>query len=115
MDSSQQKNEPDFFKPQGRTMRNEVRIIKIVLAGWLGAVVTFQLIAWYIDSAGSGSILGGLNLFNLPLKFWLSGQLLPLWFVILCFVFNVWMDRHSAPAADGSLRFRVKSSAGEDA
>jgi hypothetical protein len=43
----------------------------------------------------------------------LTGQFLPLWFIILCAVFNFWMDRHAVKGLDGSMRFRVRSTDGE--
>lgn len=103
-----------FFKPHGKIMRNEVRVITLILSGWLIAIVGFQLFAYYLEVNYSELLLSDLTFFNLPVQFWLSGQLLPLWFIILCSVFNVWMDRHSVQSAEGSLRFRVKPVNGED-
>ena len=37
-----------------------------------------------------------------------------LWFIILCVLFNVWMDRHTVQSLEGSLRFRMKPLHGED-
>jgi len=103
-----------FFKPRGATMRAEVRVIKLVLSGWLIAIVGFQLFAYFLEASYSELLLADLTFFNLPLQFWLSGQLLPLWFIILCMLFNIWMDRHEAHSAEGSLRFRIKRVNGED-
>ncbi|MDD2581391.1 MAG: DUF4212 domain-containing protein [Desulfuromonadaceae bacterium] len=103
-----------FFKPRGATMRDEVRVIKLILSGWLIAIVGFQLIAYYLEASYSVLLLKNLTFFNLPLQFWLTGQFLPLWFIILCVLFNIWMDRHSAQSLEGSLRFRIKATSGED-
>ncbi len=103
-----------FFKPRGATMRGEVRVIKLILSGWLIAIVGFQLFAYLLEVNYSELLLEDLTFFNLPIQFWLSGQLLPLWFIILCGLFNLWMDRHSVPAHEGSLRFRIKAVKGED-
>ncbi len=103
-----------FFKPRGATMRGEVRVIKLVLSGWLIAIVGFQLFAYILEIRYSGLLLIDLTFFNLPVQFWLSGQLLPLWFIILCVLFNIWMDRQAVHSTEGSLRFRIKPVNGED-
>jgi putative solute:sodium symporter small subunit len=103
-----------FFKPRGATMRSEVRVITLVLSGWLVAIVGFQLFAYFLEISYSEILLKDLTFFNLPIQFWLSGQLLPLWFIILCVLFNIWMDRHSGQSLEGSLRFRIKPVTGED-
>ena len=103
-----------FFKPRGTTMRGEVRVIKYILSGWLIAIVGFQLFAYILEVNYSELLLEDLTFFNLPIQFWLSGQLLPLWFIVLCVLFNIWMDRHSVQAREGSLRFRIKATKGEE-
>ena len=103
-----------FFRPRGATMRGEVRVIKLILAGWLIAIVGFQLFAYLLEANYSALLLEDLTFFNLPIQFWLSGQFLPLWFIILCVLFNIWMDRHSVQSLEGSLRFRMKPAKGED-
>ncbi len=103
-----------FFKPRGASMRGEVRVITFILSGWLLAIVGFQLFAYILEVNYSELLLEDLTFFNLPIQFWLSGQLLPLWFIILCVLFNIWMDRHSVQSREGSLRFRIKAATGED-
>ena len=95
-------------------MRGEVRVIILVLSGWLAAIVGFQLFAYILEIRYSELLLIDLTFFNLPIQFWLSGQLLPLWFIILCALFNIWMDRHEAHSTEGSLRFRIRPANGED-
>ncbi|MDD2367518.1 MAG: DUF4212 domain-containing protein [Desulfuromonadaceae bacterium] len=114
MISNSSDTEPSFIKPQGATMRSEVRVIKLVLAGWFLAIVGFQLFAYLLEANYSALLLTDLTFFNLPIQFWLTGQLLPLWFVILCVIFNLWMDRHTIQSSEGSLRFRIKAKTGED-
>ncbi|HXE96084.1 MAG TPA: DUF4212 domain-containing protein [Dongiaceae bacterium] len=114
MDESSSNKYPSFFKPCGATMRSEVRVIKLVLSGWLIAIVGFQLFAYRLEVNYSELLLKDLTFFNLPIQFWLSGQLLPLWFIILCVLFNVWMDRHTQHSFEESLRFRIKRGTGED-
>ena len=95
-------------------MRGEVRVIKLILSGWLIAIVGFQLIEYILEVNYSELLLTNLTFFNLPIQFWLSGQLLPLWFIILCGLFNIWMDRNTVQAQEGSLRFRIKPVNGKD-
>ena len=102
-----------FFKPRGATMRGEVRVIKLILSGWLIAIIGFQLFAYLLEVSYSELLLEDLTFFNLPIQFWLSGQLLPLWFIILCGLFNIWMDRHTGQSTEGSIRFRIKPVNGE--
>ncbi|MDA8414687.1 MAG: DUF4212 domain-containing protein [Desulfobacteraceae bacterium] len=99
-----------IFRPRGKSMRGEVRLIRLVLAGWLVSIVGFQIFVYLLEVNYSGLLLDELTFFNLPIHFWLTGQLLPLWFIILCALFNFWMDRHSAQRRDGSLRFTVPGS-----
>jgi uncharacterized membrane protein len=95
-------------------MKGEVRVIRLVLAGWLAAIVGFQLFVYMLEVNYSELLLNELTFFNLPIQFWLTGHFLPLWFIILCAVFNLWMDRHSVRNLDGSLRFRVRSTIHKD-
>jgi uncharacterized membrane protein len=104
----------NFFNPRGATMRGEVRVIKLILSGWLAAIVGFQLFAYLLESNYSVLLLHDLTFFNLPIQYWLTGQFLPLWFIILCVLFNLWMDRHTVPSQEGSLRFRIKPVQRED-
>ena len=114
MNETSSNKDPSFLKPRGATMRGEVRVIRVILAGWLLAIVGFQLFAYFLEVSYSELLLKDLVFFNLPIQFWLSGQLLPLWFIILCALFNIWMDRNSVQSTEGSLRFRIKQADGED-
>jgi len=96
-----------IFKPRGRSMRAEVRLIRLVLAGWLLSILGFQIFVYLLEVNYSELLLNELTFFNLPIHFWLTGQLLPLWFIILCALFNFRMDRRSAQSLDGSLRFTI--------
>lgn len=106
--------DPSFFRPRGAAMKASVRVITLVLSGWLIAIVGFQLFAYFLEASYSELLLQDLTFFNLPIQFWLSGQLLPLWFIILCGLFNVWMDRQATQSTEGSLRFRIRPIDGED-
>lgn len=98
-----------FFRPRGKSMRGEVRVIKLILAGWLAAIVGSQILVYLLEVNYSELLLDEWTFFNLPIHFWLTGQFLPLWFIVLCIAFNFWMDRHAVKGLDGSLRFTVRS------
>jgi putative solute:sodium symporter small subunit len=99
-----------ILKPRGKSMRGEVRLIRLVLAGWLVSILGFQIFVYLLEVNHSELLLNELTFFNLPIHFWLTGQFLPLWFIILCALFNFRMDRHSVRSLDGSLRFTVPGS-----
>lgn len=99
-----------FFRPRGRVMRREVRAICIVLAAWLLAIVGFQVVVYLLEINYSELLLNELTIFNLPVHFWLTGHFLPLWFIIICALYNFRMDRHATTKLEGSLRFRVDPS-----
>ena len=103
----------NIFRPRGKSMRGEVRAIRLVLAGWLAAIVAFQIFVYLLEVNYSELLLNELTFFNLPIHFWLTGQFLPLWFIILCAAYNFRMDRHAVKGLDGSLRFKVRG-AGRD-
>jgi putative solute:sodium symporter small subunit len=105
-----------FFSPRGATMRRDTRVIKLILAGWLIAIVGIQIFVFLLEVNYSELLLEELTFFNLPVHFWLTGQFLPLWFIILCVLFNFWMDRKSANVGtlDGTIRFRVKPTGEEE-
>lgn len=98
-----------FFRTRGTTMRSETRVIKLILISWVAAIAGSQIYIYLLERNYSELLLNELTIFNLPVHFWLTGQFLPLWFIILCVLFNVWMDRHTPDVQEGSLRFRVRS------
>lgn len=95
-------------------MQGETRVIKLILVGWLVAIVGSQIFIYLLEVNYSELLLNELTFFNLPIHFWLTGQFLPLWFIILCVLFNLWMDRHASRSLDGSLRFRIRPVSGKD-
>ena len=99
----------NIFKPRGATMKSETRVIALILSSWFAAIVGSQLLICFFEYFKQGTFLSGWTFFNLPIPFWLTGQYLPLWFIVLCVLFNVWMDRHAARSLDGTLRYRVRS------
>jgi putative solute:sodium symporter small subunit len=96
MSQPDQRYRVNLFRPKQGHMRDEVLIIFIVLLGWALFTFGFQILLAFCQGTGAGSLLTGLTLFNLPLHFWFTGQFLPLWFIILCVAFNVYIDRITA-------------------
>ena len=107
--SDNERSDINIFKPRGRTMKGETRVIALVLTGWLLVIISFQIFVYLLEINYSALLLDDLTFFNLPIHFWMTGHFLPLWFIILCVVFNFWMDRHAAGNIDGTLRFRIRS------
>ena len=83
----------NLFHPKKGQMRDEVLVIFAILAGWGVCTFGFQALLALSGGTGLGTMLSRLTLFNLPLHFWFTGQLLPLWFIVLCALFNVYIDR----------------------
>jgi len=94
-------------------MKSETRVIKLILVSWLTAIVGLQIYIYLLERNYSELLLNELTIFNLPVHFWLTGQFLPLWFIVLCVLFNLWMDRHTSSNLEGTLRFRVRPRSGE--
>ena len=94
---SHQKNryQVNIFHPRKGQMRDEVLIIFVILFGWGVCTFGFQLLVATSQGSGIGSLLTRLTFFNLPLHFWFTGQFLPLWFIVLCVIFNLYIDRIS--------------------
>lgn len=103
-----------FFSPCGTAMKGETRVIKLILISWLTSIAGIQVYIYLLERNYSELLLNELTFFNLPIHFWLTGQLLPLWFIILCIIFNLWMDRHTTRKREESLRFKVRPFDGED-
>lgn len=83
----------NIFRPKSGSMLDEVRIILLILFGWGGMTFGFQLLVVLLGDATGQSFLTLRTFFNLPFHLWFTGQFLPLWFVILCIVFNLCIDR----------------------
>lgn len=93
MDSSANKYRVNIFRPKSAGMKGEVIAIMTVLAVWVIAVFGFQL--WLaLSAAPSGqSPLETFSFFNLPFHYWFTAQMLPLCFIIICALFNFFIDR----------------------
>lgn len=86
--------EVNLFRPKEGYMVDELAVIVAVLFGWGTVTFGFQFLLRLLAETPSGEgLLTRLAFFNLPLHFWFTGQMLPLWFIILCIAFNVYIDR----------------------
>lgn len=107
MAENEVKRSINFFRPLPGTMRGEVRVIALLLLAWLLAVVGSQVGIWLLEESIDGFWLTELIFFNLPIHFWISGQFLPLLFIGLGLLFNLWMDRHEIRRMESTIRFRA--------
>jgi putative solute:sodium symporter small subunit len=93
MNSSDGKYRVNLFRPKSAGMKGEVFAILAVLAVWGIATFGFQLwLALSADASGK-SPLESFTFFNLPFHYWFTGQMLPLCFIIICALFNLFVDR----------------------
>lgn len=83
----------NLCKPKSGYMRGEVRIILLILFLWGVMTFGFQLLLALLGDAKGQSFLTVSTFFNLPFHFWFTGQFLPLWFIIICIMFNMGIDR----------------------
>jgi len=83
----------NLFRPKTGYMRGEVTIMLAILIGWGVVTFGFQLLLRLTAGSGAGSWLTGFSFFNLPFHFWFTAQMLPLWFIIVCVIFNLCIDR----------------------
>jgi putative solute:sodium symporter small subunit len=93
MDHQEKRYQVNLFRPKSGHMRDEVVIIFAILFGWAICTFGFQILLAVCRGTGAGSLLTTLKLFGLPLHFWFTAQFLPLWFIILCIIFNLYIDR----------------------
>lgn len=83
----------NLFRPKKGHMRDEVLIIIAVLFGWGVCTFGFQVLLYLCRGTGADCFLTRLTFFKLPLHFFFTGQFLPLWFIVLCVIFNLYLDR----------------------
>ncbi len=104
----------NIFMPKPGIMRAEVKVIALLMLALLIAALGSQIAIWWLEDSISGFWLTELIFFNLPIHFWISGQFLPLWFILLGVVFNLWMDRNEIQRMEGIIRFRAQGRSKEE-
>jgi putative solute:sodium symporter small subunit len=82
----------NMFRPQRGRMRDQVLIIFVILFGWGIVNFGFQALVALTHGSKFGALLTDRTFFTLPVHFWFTGQFLPLWFIILGVVFNLYVD-----------------------
>lgn len=83
----------NYFRPTSPYLVREMILIWIMILAWAFLTFGFQiLLALTGDPSGQG-VWTERTIFGFPFHFWFSGQFLILWFVLLCFLFNFFIDR----------------------
>ena len=84
----------NFFRPQRGFMRSEVIYIWIALIGWALLTFGFQLLIYcrQTDDNGCGPLTDR-TIFSFPFEYWFTGQFLIVCFILICFLFNLMVDR----------------------
>ena len=93
MENPDKKYNVNLFRPVSVYMKGEVIAMFVILALWGGAAFGFQLWLKLSTDASGRSWLECFNFFNLPFHFWFTAQMLPLWFIFICIIFNLIIDR----------------------
>lgn len=93
MNNSDKKHRVNLFRPKSAGMKGDVVAILAVLVVW--GVVPFGFQLWLAISAVTTgkSPLENITFFNLPFHYWFTAQMLPLCFIIICVLFNLFVDR----------------------
>ena len=107
MNPEQPKRQINLLFPLPGAMRSEVLVIVLLLLACFVAVVGTQFAILYLEKSIQGFWLTELIFFNLPIHFWISGQFLPLLFIVLGVILNIWMDRHEVRRMESTIRFRA--------
>ncbi|AJE04295.1 DUF4212 domain-containing protein [Geobacter pickeringii] len=96
MQQDRERYDVNLFRPRQGYMTGEVAIILAVLLGWGMVNFGFQAVLRLLAETPAGEgIFTRLTFLSFPWHFWFTGQFLPLWFIILCILFNIYIDRHT--------------------
>ena len=84
----------NFFRPLPGFMRKKVHYIWVLLASWAFFTFGFQfLLVLFQRSPDGSSPLTERIIFGFPFHYWYSGQFIILWFILLCLLYNLFVDR----------------------
>ena len=84
----------NFLFPRAGYLRREVLIIWIMLAGWALFTFGFQILLRLTAHQPSGEgPLTESTFIGFPFHYWFTGQFLIVWFIFLCLIFNLFIDR----------------------
>ena len=94
---SQQPPEKDyqvnFFRPRPGYMRRKVLYIWVLLFSWAFFTFGFQALLSLTGGPTGEGRLTDLTLFGFPLHYFFTGHFLIVWFILLCVLFNLFIDR----------------------
>lgn len=93
MENADRKYSVNLFRPKSGYMKGEVRAMLFILTLWGLASFGFQFCLMLSSGPSGKSWLESFTFFNLPFHYWFTAQLLPLWFIIICALFNIFIDR----------------------
>lgn len=82
----------NFFKPRPGFMRREVSVISITLFAWAIVAIGYPLCLGLTTTDPSVLVATGPSIFGMPLHYWFGGHFVILWFILICFTFNVLID-----------------------
>ena len=83
----------NFFRPRPGFMRQKVTYIWILLFSWAFFTFGFQFLLVLAGRGEDGSgLLTDFTLFGFPFHYWFSGQFLVVWFILICLLFNLFVD-----------------------
>jgi putative solute:sodium symporter small subunit len=84
----------NLLRPNAGYMRREVLLIWAMLLGWGVLTFGFQLLlVWWGETPAGEGPLTATRVFGFPLHFWFTGQFLIIWFIVLCLLYNLFIDR----------------------
>lgn len=83
----------NFFRPRPGFMRRKVIYTALLLAGWAFLTFGFQvMLAVTGEAPGGEGHLTEKTFFGFPFHYWFTGQFLIVWFIFLCYLFNIFID-----------------------
>lgn len=82
----------NFFRPRPGFMRRKVIYTTLLLAGWAFLTFGFQVLLASGDAPGGEGYLTERTFFGFPFHYWFTGQFLIVWFIFLCYLFNIFID-----------------------
>ena len=82
----------NFFRPRPGFMRREVSVICVTLFAWAFVSIGFPIGLGIVTTDPSALTAASKSIFGMPLHYWFSGQFLIVWFILICFIFNVLID-----------------------
>ncbi len=84
----------NFFRPRPGYMRTKVFYTWVLLGSWALLTFGFQFLLLALQTNPRGeSRLTEATILGFPFHFWYTGHLLIVCFILLCYLFNIIVDR----------------------